>query len=551
MAQNYFDRDATAGMNAEFSNSMSDFPKTSLKGFSIPRVSNSMSDFPKTSLKGFSIPRVQTSAELSNSMSDFPKTSLKNVSTPRVQARLLEMAMPVSPPSEITNNIPEKVIQEQKSWSRPAYRSVDEVRRKRTFKEISSSKSWAESYDKQIPDSVLDLCLENECKLCGVQITNFILRKQHYEGAKHEKKVKLELSEIYKTGGETAPKKLKMDTDMSAENFLKKIEHQVIKETVKERRADFKVESWLGEWDPPLPTPILAMCRVEKCEVCEATFTSVAMAQSHFEGKNHKKKFKVCLEAFCQQNCIETPERMTDEPSLNEKYCKLCDVALTSGTMAQSHYAGRQHVRKQQAAAAANPDTVRFGIGQGFTGDEPDRVNVKVEDNDDLKNKLTNEADEDFMNGTWEGLKLKEEKIKVLKEEQTFPSEVSSNVSFSSPIKKFNPHYCKLCDLDLTSQVTYDAHIKGKNHKKKEDAINQPKDKFFCDVCNLNLNAQPTFESHIRGKQHAKKVAACDKSQGGYSCGVCDITTTDQNGLAMHLNGKSHKSKLRKMNGEP
>ena len=132
MAQNYFDRDATAGMNAEFSNSMSDFPKTSLKGFSIPRV--------------------QTSAELSNSMSDFPKTSLKNVSTPRVQARLLEMAMPVSPPSEITNNIPEKVIQEQKSWSRPAYRSVDEVRKKRTFKEISSSKSWAESYDKQIPD---------------------------------------------------------------------------------------------------------------------------------------------------------------------------------------------------------------------------------------------------------------------------------------------------------------------------------------------------------------------------------------------------------------
>jgi len=508
MAQNYFDKAATAGMNAEFSNSMSDLPKTSLKGFSIPRV----------------------------------------------QKRLLEMAMTTSSPPEVLNNMPGKIIQEQKSWSRPANKPfVNNPKKKRTFKEISGSKSWAESYDKQIPDSVLDLCLDNECKLCGVQIHDFLQRKQHYEGAKHEKKVRLELSEIYKDDYESAPKKLKIDTDMSAEKFLKKIEHQVIKETVKERRADFKVESWLGDWDPPLPTPILVMCRVEKCEVCEATFTSVAMAKSHFEGKNHRKKFKVCLEAFCQQNCIETPERITGETLLDEKYCKLCDVALTSGQMAQSHYAGRQHVRRQQTAAgaAANNDTVRFGIGQGFTSDEPGGLNVKVEDNDDLKNKLTDQADKDFMNGTWAGLKLKEEKLEVFKQEKQFPSEVSPNVSFSSPIKKFNPHYCKLCDLDLTSQVTYDAHIKGKNHKKKEDAVNQPKDGFFCDVCNLHMTALPIFESHIRGKPHAKKVAASDKSKGGYSCDVCNITTTDQNGLAMHLNGKSHQSKLRKMNGEP
>jgi hypothetical protein len=483
---------------------------------------------------------------------------------------------------------------------------------------------------------VLDLCLEHECKICGVQITNFLQRKDHYQGSKHDKKVALELNEIFENSDEIPSKKPKIDLNLSAEMFLKKIENEVSRDTSNLTMGDFKLlawqKEWLEGWDLPLPPQIISMCRITKCDICDTTFTSVIMAQAHFEGKNHEKKLKVRLATFCQQYGLETPKRLADTAPLNETFCSLCDVQLSSAIMARLHYAGKQHTKKREKAGiegVIEDETGRFGIGGGFYKNASQQNEVE---GDDLKEVLQSAAGEDGMDGTWADIKLKEQQtfqsevrpnfssnhttknvnqffcqmcnldltsqadydshingknhkkkenlmnpqrdaIKQegiegnnfkevlksatadedingtwanvkLKQQQTFQSEVSPNVSFSFPIKEFNPFLCKICNIDLSSQANYNSHINGKSHKKKENSLDQTQNgEFFCDVCNIQVTSQVTFEAHIRGKQHAKKAGGPERHN--FHCEVCNVSTTDQNGMTNHLNGKIH---LRKIN---
>ena len=121
--------------------------------------------------------------------------------------------------------------------------------KKRRFEEISSSQSWAKKYDKTIPDDIMMLCSNDRyvdqvfkyflklsiiffrCDLCGVDITSPKLRDDHYSGAKHEKKVRARLAELFPEDADR-PKKAKIDnmTDSgvaAALSFLQKIEDQV------------------------------------------------------------------------------------------------------------------------------------------------------------------------------------------------------------------------------------------------------------------------------------------------------------------------------------
>ena len=72
----------------------------------------------------------------------------------------------------------------------------ESVKEKRAF-----HKEWAQFFDRALPKSILNLCLENECKLCKVSLKHEVMAKQHFEGKTHAKNVNLELEEIFKTSG--------------------------------------------------------------------------------------------------------------------------------------------------------------------------------------------------------------------------------------------------------------------------------------------------------------------------------------------------------------
>ena len=62
-------------------------------------------------------------------------------------------------------------------------------------------REWTQFYDRAMPESILNLCLENECKLCKATLKHEVMAKQHFEGKTHAKNVNLELEEIYKATG--------------------------------------------------------------------------------------------------------------------------------------------------------------------------------------------------------------------------------------------------------------------------------------------------------------------------------------------------------------
>ena len=48
--------------------------------------------------------------------------------------------------------------------------------------------------------------------------------------------------------------------------------------------SDNKLEEWqrlwMEKWSAPLPAQIVAMCRIVRCDICEAAFNSGIMARS-------------------------------------------------------------------------------------------------------------------------------------------------------------------------------------------------------------------------------------------------------------------------------
>jgi len=468
MTRTYIDRDAVRSSSDEEDvvSKFCDLPKTSLRGFSIPKLKNSPVS-------------LTTDYTEENSNSTFEETVLQ----------------------------PEK----QRTWSKRADRSY---KKKRSFQEISMSKSWAQDYDSAIPQSILDLCDEHECRLCGVQITSFIIRRDHYTGAKHQKKVKQELEEICQANeGLSVPKKLKLepkiDTLNCAENFLKKIDVPQVDSALTMGDVQMSVlhEEMSSDWNQDLPPGILVLCKATKCDVCDYSCKNLSEARQHYRGKNHEKKFKICLEAFCQQNGIPVPRKSINsftEEDLNETKCALCNVELSSKIMAKSHYEGKPHAKKKKAAEMQNSksddvdETGRFGIGARFYKNDVQKPNGS----DDQEENLLKEGDiEEGMDGTWGACEIPQTTSKSQPTGAGFYLESNSITNSASSGNLF----CDICNLQSTSQVSHNAHMQGKNHKKKVNLLNSSKSKFFCELCNITTTDQGTLDTHLVGKSHKSK----------------------------------------------
>nr|XP_045009378.1 zinc finger protein 346 isoform X3 [Jaculus jaculus] len=78
------------------------------------------------------------------------------------------------------------------------------------------------------------------------------------------------------------------------------------------------------------------------CPICNMTFSSPVVAQSHYLGKTHAKNLKLKqqstkVEALHQNREVIDPD----------KFCSLCHATFNDPAMAQQHYMGKKH-RKQE-----------------------------------------------------------------------------------------------------------------------------------------------------------------------------------------------------------
>ncbi|XP_072773712.1 zinc finger matrin-type protein 4 isoform X2 [Taeniopygia guttata] len=98
------------------------------------------------------------------------------------------------------------------------------------------------------------------------------------------------------------------------------------------------------------------------CTLCNMSFTSAVVAESHYQGKIHAKRLKLLLGEQPALKATEAalgplkPARTDGAPAVppqrrdSDRYCQLCTAWFNNPIMAQQHYDGKKH--KKNAARA-------------------------------------------------------------------------------------------------------------------------------------------------------------------------------------------------------
>ncbi|XP_078220799.1 zinc finger protein 346 isoform X8 [Callithrix jacchus] len=104
------------------------------------------------------------------------------------------------------------------------------------------------------------------------------------------------------------------------------------------------------------------------CPICNMTFSSPVVAQSHYLGKTHAKNLKLKQQSTKMEALHQNRELIDPD-----KFCSLCHATFNNPVMAQQHYVGKKH-RKQETklklmaryGRMADPAVTDFPAGKGY-----------------------------------------------------------------------------------------------------------------------------------------------------------------------------------------
>ncbi|XP_035482047.1 zinc finger protein 346 isoform X2 [Scophthalmus maximus] len=176
-----------------------------------------------------------------------------------------------------------------------------------------------------------DLFSDSQCKVCSAVLISESQKLTHYQSKKHANKVRRYLSIQNET--EPAFKKLKSSSDSDCNN---------------------------GDSD-----------RSKVCHVCNMTFSSPVVAESHYQGKVHAKNLRLKT-VGPQTPAVAAQTAPTPQPKKKpaddssavpatgnnnnnnndgnnrdpDRFCSICQASFNNPLMAQQHYVGKKH-RKQ------------------------------------------------------------------------------------------------------------------------------------------------------------------------------------------------------------
>ncbi|XP_019949131.2 zinc finger matrin-type protein 4 isoform X2 [Paralichthys olivaceus] len=165
------------------------------------------------------------------------------------------------------------------------------------------------------------LFTDSYCKVCSAQLISESQRVAHYESRKHANKVRLYYM-LHPVDGGCPAKKLRTDNGSDE-----------------------------GDVD-----------KNKCCTLCNMSFTSAVVAQSHYQGKIHAKRLKLLLgeqPVITTKEASPSPVKSSPETSPmtsprqrrdSDRYCQLCNAWFNNPGMAQQHYDGKKH--KKNAARA-------------------------------------------------------------------------------------------------------------------------------------------------------------------------------------------------------
>ncbi|XP_044218015.1 zinc finger matrin-type protein 3 [Thunnus albacares] len=142
-----------------------------------------------------------------------------------------------------------------------------------------------------------ELCKPLYCKLCNVTLNSAQQAQAHYQGKNHSKKLRnfyagsqqppaIRIPEVLEADGQTALSSGSTDSDTGKQALYKGA------------------------------TRVILATENDYCKLCDASFSSPAVAQAHYQGKNHAKKLRL---AEAQQNTNNMEGSSEATPRRNRK----------------------------------------------------------------------------------------------------------------------------------------------------------------------------------------------------------------------------------------
>ena len=70
--------------------------------------------------------------------------------------------------------------------------------------------------------------------------------------------------------------------------------------------------------------------------------------------------------------------------------------------------------------------------------------------------------------------------------------------------------FCELCNVTCIGDQSYQSHLVGKSHKRKEDvatgktSLNAASPAYKCEICNTACTSKETYQTHINGAKHSR-----------------------------------------------
>uniref|UniRef100_A0A3B1JDG4 Zinc finger protein 346 n=1 Tax=Astyanax mexicanus TaxID=7994 RepID=A0A3B1JDG4_ASTMX len=183
-----------------------------------------------------------------------------------------------------------------------------------------------------------DLFTDSQCKVCSAVLISESQKLAHYQSKKHASKVRRYMT-IHK------------DEEPIAKRF---------KPLSDEATTD------VNQGD-----------KYKACTVCNMTFSSAVVAESHYQGKVHAKNLKlknlgpqtpvfVQPKAKVNKGDVQTAGGPGQDPN---RFCSICQASFNNPLMAQQHYEGKKHKKhltKQKLMETYGPSTAPASTLKGY-----------------------------------------------------------------------------------------------------------------------------------------------------------------------------------------
>jgi len=210
--------------------------------------------------------------------------------------------------------------------------------------------------------------------------------------------------------------------------------------------------------------------------------------------------------------------------------CYDCNVWLQDEDALRNHKLGKPHLKQQQRikedyARRADPNygsTTRTGMSYYESPsqfaercDEFNRGNAKREQKD------SDSDDENrYSQNSYGGYGNRRSRSPLARHTEEPREDRNANAGTSiyaqyrpkldPNIKKVNGKwYCEPCDTYCSQLDVMQAHLSGKNHKKKTKEITR----FTCDLCLIEVSSAETLQTHYQGMSHIKRAKVQEEAK--------------------------------------